>query len=109
MAALKTYLSLVFTVGLTHLFGQSSYNDSLKTYLDRYIKGHEVVEGADKKYFQFYPINENFRVIARFEKATNNKWFSMETSGLQRKTYRVYGTITFTVHDTVVKADVYQS
>ena len=93
---------------MTNLFGQS-YKDSLQTYLDRYVKDHEVVEGADKKYFQFYPINENFRVTARFEKATNNKWFSMETSGLQKKTYRVYGTVTFTFHDTLVKADIYQS
>lgn len=93
---------------MTNLFGQS-YSDSLQTYLEHYVKDHEVVRGTEKKYFQFYPINENFRVIAGFEKATNNKWFSMETSGLQKKTYRVYGTVTFTLHDTLVKADIYQS
>lgn len=108
MPGLRSSLLLLFTVCMTNLFGQS-YKDSLQTYLDRYVKDHEVVEGADKKYFQFYPINENLRVTARFEKATNNKWFSMETSGLQKKTYRVYGTITFTFHDTLVKADIYQS
>jgi len=108
MPGLRSSLLLLFTVCMTNLFGQS-YKDSLQTYLDRYVKDHEVVEGADKKYFQFYPINENLRVTARFEKATNNKWFSMETSGLQKKTYRVYGTIRFTFHDTLVKADIYQS
>ena len=108
MPGLRSSLLLLFTVCMTDLFGQS-YNDSLQTYLEHYVKDHEVVRGTEKKYFQFYPINENFRVTARFEKATNNKWFSMETSGLQKKTYRVYGTVTFTLHDTLVKADIYQS
>jgi uncharacterized protein (DUF1684 family) len=68
-----------------------------------------VVRGTEKKYFQFYPINENYRVTAKFVKATGNKWFSMETSGVQKKTYRVYGTVSFTIHDTLVKANIYQS
>ena len=100
---------MLFAICITSLFGQSSYNDSLQTYLDRYIKGHEVVRGDDKKYLQFYPVNESYRVTASLEKAKDNKWFSMETSGLQKKTYRVYGTVSFTIHDTLVKANIYQS
>jgi uncharacterized protein len=112
MPRLRPYLSLPFIVCVIcviNVCGQSSYNDSLQTYLDRYVKDHEVIHGADKKYFRFYPVNESYRVTARFEKATENKWFSMETSGLQKKTYRVFGTISFTIHDTVVKANIYQS
>ncbi len=109
MPGLRSSLSLLLTVCITNLFGQLSYNDSLQTYLDRYVKGHEVVRGTDKKYFQFYPVNESYRVTANFEKAKDNKWFSMETSGLQKKTYRVYGTVSFIVHDTLVKANIYQS
>ena len=100
---------MLLTVSAINLFGQSSYKDSVQTYLDSYVKGHEVIQGDDKKYFRFYPVNENYRVTARFEKATENKWFSMETSGLQKKTYRVFGTISFTIHDTLVKASLYQS
>jgi len=102
-------MTLLLTVCITNLFAQSSYNDSLQTYLDHYVKGHEVVQGNDKKYLQFYPINESFRVIAGFEKAKGNKWFSMETSAHLKQTYRVYGTVSFTIHDTLVTADIYQS
>lgn len=109
MRGLRSYLSILLIVCVTNVFGQSSYTDSLQTYVDRYVKGHEVVQGADKKYFQFFPINEEYRVTAHFEKAKDNKWFSMETSGLQKKTYRVFGTISFRIHDTLVTANIYQS
>jgi uncharacterized protein (DUF1684 family) len=109
MRGLRSYLLLLLVLCVTNLFGQLSYRDTLQTYLDRYVKDHEVVNGADKKYFDFYPVNETYRVIASFEKAKDNKWFTMETSGLQKKTYRIYGTISFTIHDTLVRASIYQS
>jgi len=109
MPGLRYSLPLLLTICVTNLFGQSSYKDSLQTYLDHYVKDHEVVQATDKKYFQFYTVNESYRVMATFEKAKDNKWFLMETSGLQKKTYRVYGTVSFTIHDTLVKANIYQS
>ena len=45
MPGLRPSLSLLLIVCFTNLFGQSSYNDSLQTFLDRYVKGHEVVRG----------------------------------------------------------------
>ena len=66
MPRLKLSFSLLLTVWIANLFGQSSYSDSLQTYLDRYVKSHEVVKGNDKKYFQFYPIDESYRVISQF-------------------------------------------
>ena len=105
----RTFFSLLLAFCITQLFGQASYNDSLKTYLDGYVKKHEVVRGPDKKYFQFYPVDEKYRVVATFEKAKDSKWFSMETSAFQKQTYRVYGTVSFMIHDTLIKADIYQS
>lgn len=102
-------MSLLLTFFLTNLFGQSSYKDSLQTYLDDYVKKHQVVHGDDKKFFQFFPVDEKYRVVAEFEKAKDGKWFSMETSAFQKQTYRVYGTVSFMIHDTLVKADIYQS
>src|SRR6266567_7530633 len=86
-----------------------SYNDSLQAYIDDYVKNHEVVTGDNKKYLQFYPVNENYRVIAKFEKATNPKWFKIATSGKEEKLYRVYGTVSFNINDTTVKLNLYQS
>src|SRR6185295_16671066 len=108
MIVLRLPLLLLFVSFVTHLFGQS-YNDTMQTSRDHYVKKHEVVRGADKKYFQFYPVDQTYRLTATFEKAKDSKWFSMETSALQKQTYRVYGTISFTIHDTLVKADIYQS
>jgi uncharacterized protein (DUF1684 family) len=90
-------------------FAQTQYADSMRAYLDDYVKDHDVVKGDDKKYFQFFPVDENYRVIAKFEKASGPAWFSMNTSGKEKKMYRVFGTISFTLNDTLVKLNLYQS
>jgi uncharacterized protein (DUF1684 family) len=109
MAALRFSLLLIFVLVYHSVFSQASYNDSLHMFINGYIEHHEVVKGADKKYFQFYPVDESYRVVADFEKVNDNKWFSMETSGREKKIYRMYGTVMFTIHDTLVKANIYQS
>ncbi len=90
-------------------FGQRSYKDSLQAFIKNYVDKHDVVSSNDKKYLNFYPINQSYRVTADFERVKDGKWFSMETSGTQRKVYRVYGVIRFTIHDTVEKMNIYQS
>lgn len=98
-------LLLVSSVGSA----QQTYTDSLQAFINDYIEKHEVVTGDDKKQLHFFPINENYRVIALFERVKNGKWFSMETSGTMKKVFRVYGTIYFTIHDTAVTLSLYQS
>jgi len=90
-------------------FGQGSYKDSLQSFIDEYVKTHAVVKGNDKKYLQFYPINEKFRFICRFERKENSPWFQMETSGPIKQTYRIYGKAYFTLNDTTVSLCIYQS
>ncbi len=90
-------------------FAQQSYKDSIHAYIKNYIDKHDVVEGEDKKLLNFYPVNKIYRVVARFERAKDGKWFSMETSGTQKKVFRVYGTIYFTIHDTAIQLNIYQS
>ena len=86
-----------------------SYADSIHAYIDDYVKDHEVVKGNDKTNMQFFPCDETYRVHAKFEKATDPGWFLMQTSGFDRKMYRIYGTVSFTIHDTTVKLNLYQS
>lgn len=88
---------------------QDNYKDSLQTYIEDYVEKHEVVTGDDKKNMHFYPVNETYRVNAKFERVKNGRWFTMETSGTMKKVYRVYGTIHFTIRDTAVKLNIYQS
>lgn len=102
---------LVFVTLLLSLFiySQKSYKDSLQAYIDDYVKDHEVVKENDKKYLQFYPVNETYRVRAKFEKVNNSNWFLMETSGHEKKMYRIYGKVSFSIHDTAVSLNIYQS
>ena len=109
MSTLRINLVLFTVVLCNTLFGQSSYSDSLQAYIDDYVNDHEVVKGDDKKYFKFFPVDETYRIVANFEKVKDGKWFLMEVSGRERKMYRVFGTISFEIHDTLVKINIYQA
>jgi uncharacterized protein (DUF1684 family) len=109
MVGFRIYILLAAIISCNNIFGQTSYKDSLQSYIDGYVKDHEVVKGEDKKLMQFFPIDESYRVVGNFEKAKDSKWFLMETSGHEKKMYRVYGTITLTIHDTPVKLNIYQA
>ncbi len=106
---MKIFIAAVFIFLFSNAFAQNSYKDSLQTFIAHYVRDHEVVKGDDKKYLRFFPINESYRVTAGFKKANNSNWFLIETSGQQKKMYRVFGTVTFTIHDTLLKANVYQA
>ena len=91
-------------------FAQSkTYKDSIDSYLKKYVKEHEVVMGKDKEFMSFFPVNEKCRVVCRFERTMNSPWFRMESSGPIKKNYRVYGIIHFTINDTAVSLNIYQS
>jgi uncharacterized protein len=107
--AMKKLIPFIFLFIALYSYSQDTYKDSLETYIADYIKKHEVVLGKDKEFFRFYPINEKFKVTARFEKAVDSKWFSMETSGPIKQTYKIYGTLHFTINNTSVKLNIYQS
>lgn len=105
----KIFFVLVAFLSLNYSFAQSSYKDSLQAYLDDYVKNHEVVTGDNKKYMEFFPVDETYRVNAKFEKATTVKWFRIATSGKEEKLYRVYGTVSFKINDSTYKLNIYQS
>ena len=90
-------------------FSQKSYKDSIESYFKKYVKEHEVVTGKDKEFMSFFPVNEKYRMTCRFERTMNSLWFRMESSGPIKKNYRVYGIIHFTINDTAVSLNIYQS
>jgi uncharacterized protein (DUF1684 family) len=107
---MKLSISVLLIILVYQLsFSQDNYKDSLNSYISNYVQNHEVVTGGDKESFRFYPINEKYNVIARFKKAINSNWFSMETSGVFKKTFRVYGSLHFSINDTSVTLNLYQS
>ncbi len=78
-------------------------------YRNNYILTHEVVKKPDQQWLQFFPIDSTYRITCRFEKVSNGKWFQMNSSGTLKQTYRKFGRIYFTIHDTSLVLFVYQS
>lgn len=88
---------------------QTTYRDSIRMYIYNYTKNHEVVKGQNLANMHFFDINSDYRVTASFERVTNSPWFEMNTSGLTKKVFRVYGKVSFTLQGTPVTLSVYQS
>ena len=86
-----------------------TYKDSIESYFNKYVKEHEVVTGKDKELMSFFPVNEKYRINCKFERTVNSPWFRMESSGQIKRNYRVYGIIHFTINDTSVALNIYQS
>lgn len=105
----KIFFIFLFLFLTINVFSQETYKDSLQQHINEYMKTHEVVKGDDRKFLQFYPINETYRVIADFESTPNSPWFKMATSGMLQPLYRVFGIITLAINDTVVTLHIYQS
>jgi uncharacterized protein (DUF1684 family) len=99
---------LIFTA--SYCQGQpTSFTDSTLGFQKAYMANHEVVLNDDKKFLQFFPPDSTMRVWATFTPAKNAKWFSMKTSGTTSQVYRKYGLLTFKIHDTLLRLNVYQS
>lgn len=109
VSAKKFFLLLACSTSVMVCLGQASYQDSIGAFIRNYVNTHEVVKGEDRQQLHFFEPDEKFRVLARFERSGSNQWFEMPTSGRIKKRYRVYGVLSFTVKDTLVKMNIYQS
>ena len=104
------FVFLFLTVFIHDGFAQGkTYTDSINTYRANYIKNHEVVKAADKKYFRFFPVNTKYLLNARFEKLNDTTGFLMKTSGKSGSTYFKYGLLHLTIDQKDFQLTVYQS
>jgi len=107
---MRIFCILVCFVFTGFVFAQSkNYKDSTEAYFKKYVREHEVVTGKDKELMSFFPANERFRINCRFERTINSPWFRMESTGPIKRNYRIYGIIHFSVNDSVVSLNIYQS
>ena len=88
---------------------QQTYLDSISAFRQNYILTHEVVQKDDRKFLSFYPLNGSWNIRCRFERVENGNWFQMATSGKEKQSFRKFGKLSFTVHDTLLQLFVYQS
>lgn len=106
---MNKYCLLLLLLPCFTIAQQLRYEDSLKQFQQKYVKEHEVVTGAEKKMLKFYPVREEYRITAAFERKENSPWFLMNSTGTEKKQYRVYGIIRFSLHDSLVSLQIYQS
>ena len=88
---------------------QTHYIRKIIAFQEKYVTGHEVVKGDDKKFFRFFPVDKTYRLNARFTRIIDTKGFIMKTSGVKNPRYFKYGTLTFTIRDTILHLNIYQS
>lgn len=88
---------------------QNGYQIALQSFQQDYLQSHEVVKNEDRKFVQFFPIDEYFRITAAFTKLNDSTGFKMKTSGTKDQTYFRYGKLLFNIHDTTIELTLYQS
>lgn len=88
---------------------QQTYLDSISAFRQNYILTHEVVQKDDRKFLRFYPLSGSWNIRCRFERVENGNWFQMAASGKEKQSFRKFGKLSFTVHDTLLQLFVYQS
>ena len=103
------FSSLLILLSLASFAQKKSYKDSLADYQNNYVATHEVVGKADRKYIQFYNLDERYRVTASFKKIDDKEGFYMNTSSGKKQKYYKYGLLTFRLHDSLLHLYVYQS
>jgi len=106
---MKTILFAFLSFLSLTAFSQSTYEDSINTYLKNYVQRHGVVKDADKSQLHFYDVNKTYRVLADFEAAKTASWISFKTSGTKNQSYRLYGTATFYLQQKQYRLNLYQS
>jgi uncharacterized protein (DUF1684 family) len=94
--------------------GGQSYEQQILTHRQHYqeeflIDSNSPLKADDTGYLRFYPPNEEYRITAEFRRTPQAKEFDMPTYNGKMKKYRQYGLLRFTVHDTLVTLEVYQS
>ncbi|MBP4137178.1 DUF1684 domain-containing protein [Flavobacterium geliluteum] len=61
------------------------------------------------KTLEFFPINKNYFVDAKFVKANNEKVFEMKTTGKRTPKYIKYGTVFFIIDGVALQLNVYRN
>ena len=109
---MNKYLIFIFIIPflfLQNTSAQRTYRDSILAYQQNYINTHEVVRKGDRKFIQFYPVDENYRINASFKRIIDTTGFDMNTSSGMKKKHFIYGLLTFKLHDSLLHLLVYQS
>ena len=110
---MKKKISLLFLLTSFLITAQESskeFQDSLnKDYSNREKSPLTAEDFASFKSLDFFPINTNFIVEAKFVRLPNEKIFKMKTSTSRTPEYVKYGELLFTIDGKDFKLNLYQN
>ena len=106
---------MILSILCLPLLGRAqSFKDSIGRFRDQYIKElladpRAPVKPADVRYLRFFAPDATYRVWADFTETPGTRPFLIPTHSGKQKPYRKYGTLSFSIHDTALLLDLYQS
>lgn len=114
---MRVLLTLVLLVQLNFGFGQNKFTDAVEKfqkelnaeYADATTSPLMAADLATFKSLDFYPINEKFKVTARFVRTKKEKPFEMKTSTDRKPLYVKYGEAYFTIDGSDFKLNIYRN
>ena len=114
---MRVLLTLVLLVQLNFGFGQNKFTDAVEKfqkelnaeYADAKTSPLMADDLATFKSLDFYPINEKFKVTARFVRTKKEKPFEMKTSTDRKPLYVKYGEAYFTIDGSDFKLNIYRN
>ncbi|WP_269684714.1 DUF1684 domain-containing protein [Flavobacterium lacustre] len=114
---MRVLLTLVLLVQLNFGFGQNKFTDAVEKfqkelnaeYADARTSPLMADDLATFKTLDFYPINEKFKVTARFVRTKKEKPFEMKTSTDRKPLYVKYGEAYFTIDGSDFKLNIYRN
>ena len=91
-----------------------TYRDTIAVYQKQYTKelledARSPIRAADVKFMHFFPADRSYCTWADVKVTVGNKPFLINTHSGKQKPFKEYGTITFSIHDTVQTLHMYQS
>lgn len=115
--AILLNFTIISLLSITSLgYAQESTTDSKKfqdeldvAYAD---KESSPLTKKDRRRFKglpFFPINEKYRVVAKFERAQNVTPFKMSTTTDRKPVYELFGVATFSIDGVEYQLNIYQS
>lgn len=88
--------------------GQSSYNDSIKSFQKKYVVDLFPIIKSNTEFIQFFPINKAYKVLATVKMLVNEPPFKMITSSGKTRDAEKVAAVTFTLQGKQQKLFAYR-
>lgn len=107
-------LLLIGAICLTNYVQAQSYADSILKHRQHYkeefiTEERSPLKGNDTAFLLFYSPDIHYQVLATIQLTPEAKPFEMPTHSGKTKTFRQYGLLEFSIHDTTLTLQVFQN